>query len=1225
MRSLSNREWAPKARRWKIALVLLTAVAALSVAGNTGAVSVLETVQGIDQSAAAGIFKQYCFQCHGLTAPKAGVSIERLTAQGLVDENFRQWEKVAAALEQKAMPPKFMPQPSDAERAQAIAWVRAELSAYAKKHDGDPGEAPVRRLTSGEYSYTIKDLTGLDMDVGIDSSSDSVGGEGFTNFGAVQFMQDANLERYLAAAKIVANHAVIGAGPLEFFWSPGKSGFELSAITRIRDIYAANGFRTVSGEGGRPFGLERYGKALFVAWQYKHRAALGRANATLPALAAREDIPPHFAQHIWRVMNKRGLGYPTSEVVARWRKLPVPEAGDKTAAATARAGCEEIQKFIVSWPSWLFARGDLAAGGAGDESPLEFSDRTLNVEPIYRFAYVRGGGRGPVQPGPAKIYLNVANVNPAMGEKPVVIWRNLTIGFRPIAPRAQVKAGESAIVLAEEAQALANLRRGIVPPGSRQTLRALANDETAGRLNFGKSIDGAPLGPDDFASEGSVMFEVPMPEGRFTLNLQVDAELGANHDQVVRVVISDRADGMTRGQPTRALIGDMDSAGYKAFRAGVMGFAALLPPNSHGEPTPADKDPVPDPFDNTYNVPEHDEFVQKVKYHRDDRFVVENLIDGATRARLDQAWNDLYASFEYHDNYLRLLASHFGFDLKGKGIAQMDEAEIAALPEEMRKYVIPLRREYDGVIAAQAAARPRHVRECLEFASRAWRRPLTEQEKQSLRSFYDKTISADPDHPKAIRALLTRILVAPQFLYHVELVSGAAPGKQVEDPPLIKPLTNWEMAGRLSYFLWSSIPDDDLRRAAGAGELTDPEGIRRQVKRMIADPKARRLATEFFGQWLGFYHFDKHKGVDTSRFPEFTDDVKEAMYDEAVSFFEHVIRKERPVREILFADYTFLNKDLAEFYGVKKEIKSAEGPELVEGAGAFRRGGLLRLGALLTVTSAPLRTSPVKRGDWILRRILGTPTPPPPADAGSLPADDKLFGGLSLKAKLEQHKRNASCANCHTRIDPLGFSLEHYDPTGRWRERYPDGNSIEDAAALADKTEIKGVDGLLKYLQSKEAQVRKTLSYKLVGYALGRTVLTSDQLLIERMTQAGGDATFAQLATEIAISKQFRHRRGREERPEAAPAKSKVVRKPLGTHRFQRAVVGGRPIVGPQRARGRMRGIASDNHSTQAGRLRGADSNQYVFCGDCTLEAMRTQARHGARYRSENFDHGVRQ
>jgi len=1181
MRSLWNRRAVKKARCWKIALVLLTGVVAVSIAGNTSAVSVLETAQGADRSAsnAAGIFKQYCLPCHGGTAPKGGVNLAQLTARESVGENFQEWEKVAAALEQKTMPPKTMPQPSDTERARAGAWIRAELSAYAKEHDGDPGQPLVRRLTSGEYAYTIKDLTGLDLNAGIDSSSDSVGAAGFTNFGDVQFMDDTNLERYLAAAKTVANHAVIGAGPLGFFSHPGKTGFELSAITRIREIYAANGIRTVSGEGGRPFGIERYGKALFVAWRYKHRAALGEANVTLSALAAREGIAPRFAQHIWEVMNKQTLGYPTSEIVSRWRKLPAPlaraEAGDK-AITTARAGCEEIQKFIVTWPSWLFARGDLAAGGAGDESPLEFSDRTLNVKSPHRFAYVRGGGRpGASQPGSAKIYLNVAAVNPAMGEKPVIIWRNLTVGFRKITPRAPVEAGQSAIVLAADAQAAADLRRGVLPPGPRKTLRSLVSEETARKLNFGESPDGAPIGPDDFTSEGSVMFEIPMPAtsamsatsatsgGPMALNLQVDAELGGNRDQVVRIVISDRADGMTRGQPTRALVGDMTSAGYKAFRAGVMEYATLLPPNSHGEPTPADKDPVPDPFDNTYNVPEHDEFVQKVKYHRDDRFVVENLVDDATRARLDHGWNDLYASFEYHDNYLRLLAKHYGFDLKGNGIAQMDKARIAALPAEMREYVIPLRREYDAALAAQAAARPGHVKDCLEFAGRAWRRPLIEKEKQSLRSFYDKTISADPDHRKAIRALLARILVAPQFLYRVEQVkvgaristaSGSERGSinrpidgaslataRGTDSKKFWPLTNWEMASRLSYFLWSSIPDDELRRAAGAGELADPEGIGRQVTRMIADPKARRLSIEFFGQWLGFYHFDQHKGVDTSRFPEFTDDVKEGMYDEAVSFFEHVIRKERPVREILSADYTFLNKDLARFYGVKKEVNSAEQPELVEGAGAFHRGGLLRLGALLTATSAPLRTSPVKRGDWILRRILDTPTPPPPADAGSIPADDKLFGGLSLKAKLEQHKRNASCANCHTRIDPLGFSLEHYDPTGRWRERYPDGNLIEDAAALADKTEIKGVDGLLKYLQSKEAQFRKTLSYKLVGYALGRTVLASDQLLIERMAQAGGDATIARLAAEIATSKQFRYRRGREENPPPPPTKSKVA------------------------------------------------------------------------------------
>jgi mono/diheme cytochrome c family protein len=1131
-----NRALTRSSRRYKAVLVLLASAIV------TGLYAYTPQVQPAAAEAQA-IFQEYCVGCHRGTAAKAGVNLDQLLKQSSVAETFQQWEKVARVLEEKSMPPKALPQPSDAERAQAIAWIQRALSDYAKRHDGDPGRVTVRRLTSGEYAYAIKDLTGLDVKVGIDSSSDAVGGEGFTNFGDVQFMQDANLERYLAAAKQVAHHAVIGAGPLEFFPDPGKSGFELSAVTRIRDIYATYGFRTVSGEGGRPFGLEKYSKALFVAWQFKHRVALGQAQVTLSELAAREGITARLAQHIWQVVNKTTAGYPTSEVIARWRNLPAPAAKpDETLTAKVRAGCEEIQKFSVTWPSWLFARGDLAAGGAGDESPLEFSDRTLNVKPVHRFLYLRGG-RGPAQPGPAKIYLNVAPVNPATPGKPLVIWRNLTVGFRPIPPRMPVAAGESPIVTVQDAEAAANLRRGNPPPGPRHKLREIVSAETAQRLNFGQSPDGTPLGPDDFATEGSTMFEVPMPQGQFTLNLLVEAELAGKRDHVVRIVIADRADGMTRGQPTRALIGDMNSARYKAFRAGVTEYASLLPPNSHGEPTPADKDPVPEPFDNTYNVPEHDEFIVKVKYIRDDRFLAENLIDPPTRKRLDQAWNDLYASFEYHNNYLRLLAKHYGIGLKDKGIAQLDKAQIKTLPAEMQKYVTPLRAHYDAVMAAQAAARPGHVTNCLEFASRAWRRPLTDKEKQNLRAFYEQTLSEESDHRKAIQALLARILVAPQFLYRVEQVTDAPAVKSVSYAPEIKSLTNWEMASRLSFFLWASIPDDELRRAAATGQLTDSAGIQRQVKRMLADPKARRLATEFFGQWLGFYHFDQYKGVDTSRFTEFTDDVKEAMYDEAVSFFEYMIRRDRPIKEILTADYTFLNKDLAKFYGVKKEIKAGERVELVEGANAFQRGGLLRLGAVLTVTSAPLRTSPVKRGDWILRRILGTPVPPPPADAGSLPADDKLFGGLSLKAKLEQHKRNATCANCHTRIDPLGFSLERFDPTGRWRERYPDGNPIEDAAALADKTEIAGVDGLLKYLQGKEAQVRKTLSSKLVGYALGRTVLASDQLLIERMVQAGGDATFAQLATEIATSKQFRHRLGREADATIPAGTTKIARR----------------------------------------------------------------------------------
>ncbi|MCX6626794.1 MAG: DUF1588 domain-containing protein [Candidatus Solibacter sp.] len=306
------------------------------------------------------------------------------------------------------------------------------------------------------------------------------------------------------------------------------------------------------------------------------------------------------------------------------------------------------------------------------------------------------------------------------------------------------------------------------------------------------------------------------------------------------------------------------------------------------------------------------------------------------------------------------------------------------------------------------------------------------------------------------------------------------------------------------------------------------------------------MSTEFFGQWLGFYHFDQFRGVDTARFPEFTDEVKASMYDEAISLFEHVIRRNRPVREILFADYAFLNQPLATFYGVKKEIKSTGPVELVEGAGAFQRGGLLRLGAILTATSAPLRTSPVKRGDWVLRRILGTPVPPPPADAGKLPADDKDFGALSLRERLEAHKRNASCAGCHTRIDPLGFPLEHYDSTGRWRELYADGKPIDDSGVLSDHTQIAGIPGLLDYLKGKDDQLRRTLATKLIGYALGRTVQASDQLLIDRMVATGGDATFSDLAAEIVTSRQFRTHAGRGDAPAVPVVKTAALKPPNG-------------------------------------------------------------------------------
>src|SRR5262245_45689273 len=625
------------------------------------------------------------------------------------------------------------------------------------------------------------------------------------------------------------------------------------------------------------------------------------------------------------------------------------------------------------------------------------------------------------------------------------------------------------------------------------------------------------MGPEDFAATRTVSFTIDVPPGDNVLELQADVELGRDKDAVVRVTISDRPEGSPRDAGTRAILGDPKSAGYETYRGHIAEYVSLLPPNSHGEANPADKDPVPPPFDNTYNSPEHDAFVMNVKYQRNDRFFTENILDGVDRARLNQAWNDLFGSWPYHDAYLGMLADHYNVTLESRRMEDMTAARIAAPPPAIRPHVIALRAHYDEVMKAEALAEPGHVADALAFASRAWRRPLTAAEKTSLRAFYQRSRTVNHlDHDAAIRALLTRVLVSPAFLYRLET---DAPGPE-------RPLSPFELASRMSFFLWSSVPDDELRRAAAAGELSDPAMLARQVRRMTADPKARRFATEFFGQWLGFYHFDEYRGVDTGRFPEFTEEVRSAMYDEAISTFEYIVRRDRPVSEIIAADYTFLNKPLAKFYGIDRNVTSADKVELVEGANAFNRGGSLRLGSVLTTTSAPLRTSPVKRGNWILRRILGTPTPPPPADAGNIAADDRTFNGLTLREKLAVHKRNATCANCHLRIDPLGFPLESFDAVGRPRATYADGKPVDVTGEFADKTTIVGTDGLLTYLRAHDRQVVTTLSKKMLGYALGRTVRGSDRGLIEAMAGAGSTASVSDLAVTIVTSRQFRNRVG---------------------------------------------------------------------------------------------------
>jgi hypothetical protein len=400
----------------------------------------------------------------------------------------------------------------------------------------------------------------------------------------------------------------------------------------------------------------------------------------------------------------------------------------------------------------------------------------------------------------------------------------------------------------------------------------------------------------------------------------------------------------------------------------------------------------------------------------------------------------------------------------------------------------------------------------LHFASKAWRRPLKDTDKEQLKGLYDEARARDLDRESAAREVLVRIFISPDFLFKME--DAEKPGEQLLPP--------WELAQRLSYFLWSSLPDWKLREAALGGTLKTPEDLTAQAKRLLVDPRSRALAEEFAGQWLSFHGFSKHSTVDTKKFPEFTPELRADLHEEAVAFFTHLIQEDRPVREILLADYTFLNERLANHYGVPG-VKGSEFKKVA--VGQHQRGGILGMGSILTKTSYPQRTSPVLRGDWLLHAVLGAPTPPPPPDVPQL--DDTASQAKTLRQKLEAHREDKACASCHDKIDPLGFALEGYDAIGRLRTKDESGLPVDDSAQIKGGASFQGLSGLREYLGGREEEFSAVLCRKLVGYALGRSVLPTDKPLIAEMQSElkKADGRFSAAILTLVRSRQFQYRR----------------------------------------------------------------------------------------------------
>ena len=361
-------------------------------------------------------------------------------------------------------------------------------------------------------------------------------------------------------------------------------------------------------------------------------------------------------------------------------------------------------------------------------------------------------------------------------------------------------------------------------------------------------------------------------------------------------------------------------------------------------------------------------------------------------------------------------------------------------------------------------------------------------------------------------------------------------------PSAYRPLSDYSLASRLSFFLWSSMPDEELLSHANTGDLRKSDVLAAQVRRMLKDERARGLATEFGGNWLDFRRFESHNGVDRERFPSFTNQLREAMFEEPVRFIAGVIQNDRPVLDMLYGNYTFVNRILADHYGMPVAPGGADDWFRVNDARSYGRGGLLPMAVFLTQNASGLRTSPVKRGYWVARRALGEVIPPPPPVVPELPRDESK-SDLPVRDLLAKHRENAVCAGCHARFDSFGLALEGYGPTGARRTEDLAGRPVDARASFPHGDQAgdqagdqgTGLEGLQTYIRAhREKDFLNNLGEKMLVYALGRSPLLSDEPLLAAMQTkltASGYKMSALIET-IVTSSQFLNRRSPEFSPQ---------------------------------------------------------------------------------------------
>lgn len=1046
--------------------------------------------------------ESYCVGCHGGEKPKARFDMSGYSTMQSVVRDHSQWELILEKLMEEEMPPeKADRHPTADVRREVIAWIQAMRRTEGEKNAGDPGLVLARRLSTAEYDYSIRDLTGIDIRPTREFPVDPANEAGFDNSAESLAMSPSLLKKYLAAARRVSEFLVLKPDGFAFASHPviADTDRDKYCVRRLIKFYENQ--------------TTDYAEYFLAAWRYQNRVELGQPKARLADFATEAGISPTYLAKIWFVLTdpQEGIG-PIAALQAMWRELPFPR---EEKSEVARAECERMRDFVVKLRAKLVPEV-----------------KNLSARPVHR------------------------------GSQPLVLWKD-----RQFAANRMRYAGGAFDIQWK-------FNASMDEPSEGGGDKSGNDDET--------DLRGPAFFPQaKFRAGDRKGFQ---PSRRIPLSSRLPIAPKKMEDGKIQTILLHSVPQAA----VQALAIPIDEKGREMYEAAFQRFCAIFPDAFFvSERARVYLDPEKEKSLKGRLLSAG--FHSMTGYFRDDVPLYQLILDDEERRELDRLWDEFnfissipirmhtsFLWFERSDSRF-MMSPEFHF-ARAEDKDCTSEAKIRRLAavylakvrdnrasdiaiKAVEDYFESVNTNVRRIEKAKLAAEQRHLAALRSFAERAYRRELSPTEHDEIIAFYRMVReSGNLEHEEAVRETLVSILMSPFFCFRVDLAnsdsllagvreSGGETARLTRNAPTASrtddgdaeglinrktwntvPLSDYALASRLSYFLWSSMPDERLLERAASGDLHHPEVLVAQARRMLQDARVRGLVTEFGGNWLDFRRFEEHNAVDRERFPTFDNKLRQSMFEEPVRFFMEIIRADSSVLDFLYADYTFVNAILANHYEMQL-------PEKENGSGGwvrrddarhYGRGGLLPMAVFLTKNAPGLRTSPVKRGYWVVRRLLGERIPPPPPNVPVLPNDEVDLGDLTLREVLEKHRQDKNCAVCHERFDALGLVFEGYGPVGERRKLDLGGRPVDTHAAFPDGDEGSGLEGVLDYLRNRRQQeFVDNLCRKMLAYGLGRSLMLSDELTVSDMNAklAASGYRFSSLVESIVTSPQFLNKR----------------------------------------------------------------------------------------------------